>query len=112
MRDPEQKKLGPAVAVVIVVALLFTLPGFFGTQILDVSGRANARVGLSAALLAGIACVSAVAGLLVLWTGRKRASGNMRVAIVATIFVSVFLLLVAFAAGTSSTEPASTTRTG
>jgi nitrate reductase gamma subunit len=109
MYEPTRRRLGPAVAGVIVAALLLILPGYFSARMMDVGGNANTDVGLSAAVLAGIACISALVGLAILWTGRARDKSNSRVAIVATIFVSVFLLLVAFAAGTSSTEPASTT---
>jgi preprotein translocase subunit SecE len=52
-----------------------------------------------------------LAGLIVLWTGRTRATSNTRIAIVATMFVTVFLVFVTYGAGSISTQPASMTRT-
>ncbi|MDB5689178.1 MAG: hypothetical protein JWL91_1054 [Sphingomonas bacterium] len=109
MNEPERKPLRPAIIAVVLIALAATLPGYFATQMLDVGGRNNSAVGLSAAMLAGVFCLSVIVGLVLLLSGRSRPGGNRRVALVATLVVAVFLLLVAFAAGTSSTEPASTT---
>ncbi|MDB5662634.1 MAG: hypothetical protein JWM38_472 [Sphingomonas bacterium] len=109
MQNPERRSLGLAITAVVGLAVLLILPGYFSVRLMDVGGRSNADLGITAAILAAIACVAAAGGGLVLWAGRKRPKSNMRVALLATLFVSVFLLLVAFAAGTSSTEPASTT---
>lgn len=109
MQDPQRKSLRPAIFAVVIIALAATLPGYFATQMLDVGGRTNSTLGLSAAMLAGIFCVSVVVGLALLLSGRGKAHGNRRIAMVATVVVALFLLMVAYAAGTSSTEPASTT---
>jgi riboflavin transporter FmnP len=111
MNDREQRSIIPGLAIVIVLALVVTLLGYFATRMMDadVSGSGNTRVGLSAALVAGIACLSALGGAVILWSGRTRARSNTSVAVLGTLVIGVFLLLLAFAAGTSSTEPASTT---
>lgn len=109
MNPPEQRSVGPAFATIVALAVVLALLGYFATRILDgdVSGSGNAQVGLSAAVVAGIACVSAAVGAVIVWSGRSRPKGNARIAAVATIVIAVLLLLIAFAAGTSSTEPAS-----
>jgi hypothetical protein len=111
MSDRERRTIMPGLTIIIVLALIITLLGYFATRIMDadVSGNGNTRVGLSAAVLAGIACLSALGGAAILWAGRMRARSNTRIAVVGTLVIGVFLLLVAFAAGTSSKEPASTT---
>jgi hypothetical protein len=112
MQDPERKSQKTGIIAVLLIAAAATVPGYFATQIMDVSGRSNSVTGISAAILAAIFCVSVLAGVGLLLAGRHKPRGNVRIALVATVVVSVFLLLVAFAAGTSSTEPASTTHEG
>jgi hypothetical protein len=109
MDQQEPRSIASALVTVGALAIVLALLGYFATRMLDadVSGSANARTGLSAALLAAIACVSAAAGAAILWAGRSKPRGNTRIALVATVVIGVFLLFVAFAAGTSSTEPAS-----
>lgn len=109
MQHPERRPIAYSIVAVIILAVLLTVPGYFSSRVMDVGGSANTDVGLSGAVLAGIACIATLVGLIFVWLGRARPAGNTRVALVATLVVSVFLLLVAFAAGTSSNEPASTT---
>jgi hypothetical protein len=110
MDNPEQRSIASGLLIIAVIAVVLAGAGYVATRGMDadVSGAANARLGLSAALLAGIAAASALAGAAILWFGRRRPRSNVRIAILATFFVGLFLLFVAYGAGTGGTQPAST----
>jgi hypothetical protein len=109
MIEPDKRALGPGLISVAVLALILAVPVYFATQIMDVGGNANMEVGLSAAVLLGIACVGALVGFFVIWVGRKRTKANTRIALVATAFTFGLLLMITYGASTSSVQPASTT---
>jgi uncharacterized membrane protein YozB (DUF420 family) len=96
--------------IIAVIAVGLALAVYFSTRGMDsdVQGVANARLGLSGAVLAGTAAIGALAGAAILWTGRRKADSNIKIAVVATIFTAVFLMFVAYGAGRGGTQPAST----
>jgi hypothetical protein len=109
MTDRERRALAPALIGVALLALILAVPVYFATHIMDVGGNANMEVGLSAAVLLGIACIGALVGFLVIWAGRNHAKANTRIALVATAFTFGLLLMITYGASTSSVQPASTT---
>ncbi|SFR97036.1 hypothetical protein [Sphingomonas jatrophae] len=89
--------------LVALLAALLAVPCYLVTQSMSVSGADNQQLGISGAIFAGIAVIAALAGGATLWFGRRRGTGDTRIALAAVVFTSLLLTLVAVAL--SDTRP-------